>query len=45
MILYADEITHYDRYRLAIGAVVPRPIAWVSTIDVDGRLNLSLIHI
>jgi len=41
LILYADEITHYDRYRLVIGAVVPRPIAWVSTIDADGRLNLA----
>lgn len=41
MILHVDEITHHDRYRLMIGAVVPRPIAWVSTMDAAGRLNLA----
>ncbi len=30
-----------DRYRLIIGLVVPRPIAWVSTIDKQGRVNLA----
>ncbi|MFN0012749.1 MAG: flavin reductase family protein [Phycisphaerales bacterium] len=30
-----------DRYKLLIGGVVPRPIAWVSTISPDGRLNLA----
>lgn len=29
------------RYKLLIGAVVPRPIAFVSTISPDGRLNLA----
>ena len=30
-----------DRYKLLIGGVVPRPIAFVSTISPDGRLNLA----
>lgn len=30
-----------DFYKLIIGAVVPRPIAWVSTISKDGVLNLA----
>ena len=31
----------HDSYRLLIGAVVPRPIAWVSTLDPAGRPNLA----
>jgi flavin reductase (DIM6/NTAB) family NADH-FMN oxidoreductase RutF len=30
-----------DRYKLLIGGIVPRPIAWVSTLSPDGRLNLA----
>jgi len=30
-----------DRHLLLTGLVVPRPIAWVSTVDADGRLNLA----
>lgn len=30
-----------DRYKLMIGAIVPRPIAFVSTVSADGRLNLA----
>lgn len=29
------------RYKLLVGAIVPRPIAWVSTISPDGRPNLA----
>jgi len=29
------------KYNLLNGAVVPRPIAWVSTMDNEGRLNLA----
>jgi flavin reductase (DIM6/NTAB) family NADH-FMN oxidoreductase RutF len=28
-------------YKLLIGSVVPRPIAWVSTVDADGVRNLA----
>jgi flavin reductase (DIM6/NTAB) family NADH-FMN oxidoreductase RutF len=30
-----------DRYALMIGLIQPRPIAWVSTISPDGKLNLA----
>ncbi len=30
-----------DLYRLFIGAIVPRPIAWVSTVGEDGVFNLA----
>ena len=30
-----------DNYKLLIGAVVPRPIAWVSTLNGDGSVNLA----
>mgnify|MGYP001214348059 CR=1 FL=1 len=30
-----------DRYKLLIGSVIPRPIAFVSTISRDGRPNLA----
>lgn len=30
-----------DKYKLLIGAVVPRPIAWVTTVDTEGRINAA----
>lgn len=30
-----------DAYRLLIGAIVPRPIAWVSSVGADGVRNLA----
>jgi flavin reductase (DIM6/NTAB) family NADH-FMN oxidoreductase RutF len=30
-----------DRYKLMIGTVVPRPIALVTTVDPDGRINAA----
>src|SRR5688572_14692599 len=30
-----------DRYKLLIGGIVPRPIAFVSSCSPDGRLNLA----
>ena len=30
-----------DKYRLMISSVIPRPIAWTSTIDAEGRPNLA----
>lgn len=35
------DLTPQDCYQLMVGAVVPRPIAWVSTIGTDGCLNLA----
>lgn len=34
-------LSRADRYKLLIGAVIPRPIAWVSTLSPDGRANLA----
>ena len=30
-----------DAYRWMIGTILPRPIAWVSTVAADGRPNLA----
>jgi len=35
------ELTVAERYKLLIGSVVPRPIAFVSTLDPAGRPNLA----
>jgi flavin reductase (DIM6/NTAB) family NADH-FMN oxidoreductase RutF len=35
------ELDQRDVYKLIIGCVVPRPIAWVSTVDAQGRANLA----
>jgi flavin reductase (DIM6/NTAB) family NADH-FMN oxidoreductase RutF len=34
-------ISQPDRYKLLIGGIVPRPIAFVSSASPDGRLNLA----
>lgn len=36
-----SKIPHSELHRLMLGAIAPRPIAFASTIDADGRLNLS----
>jgi len=36
-----DDLGSRDRYRLLIGCIVPRPIALVSTVDREGRVNLA----
>jgi flavin reductase (DIM6/NTAB) family NADH-FMN oxidoreductase RutF len=41
MELSPADLSQADRYKLLIGGVVPRPIAFVSTVSVDGRLNLA----
>jgi flavin reductase (DIM6/NTAB) family NADH-FMN oxidoreductase RutF len=33
--------SHADNYRLMTGLVVPRPIAWITTLSADGRVNLA----
>ena len=35
------ELSTPDAYRLLIGCVTPRPIAWISTVDRAGRVNLA----
>lgn len=41
MILDPAEIGHAEAYKLAVGAVVPRPIAFVSTRSTEGVDNLA----
>lgn len=41
MILTPDELSNRERYKLIIGSMLPRPIAWVSSMDLDGNLNLA----
>lgn len=41
MILDVNELDRRNRYKLMIGSVLPRPIAWVSSMDEAGNLNLA----
>ncbi|MFD1737216.1 flavin reductase family protein [Bacillus salitolerans] len=36
-----DTLEWKDAYKLLVGSIVPRPIAFVSTVDQDGVANLS----
>jgi len=36
-----DALSPSDRYRLMISAIVPRPIAWVTTLFPDGSMNAA----
>ena len=37
----ASELSHREIYNILLNAVVPRPIAWVSTISDSGQPNLA----
>ena len=41
MQLDAQQLTAQAAYKLLIGCVVPRPIAWISTVSADGIPNLA----
>ena len=41
MKLNPTDLTTSERYKLLIGTILPRPIAWVSTIDQAGNFNLA----
>ena len=41
MIIDPKEISFQDTHKLMIGSIVPRPIALVSTISLDGENNLA----
>ena len=36
-----DQLTPGDRYKLLISVVVPRPIAFTTTLDTEGRVNAA----
>jgi flavin reductase (DIM6/NTAB) family NADH-FMN oxidoreductase RutF len=39
--LAAEELSAAEAYKLLVGIVVPRPIAWVSTLNETGLVNLA----
>lgn len=41
MIIKPSDASPHDIYKLMIGMVVPRPIAWVSTVSEEGTNNLA----
>jgi flavin reductase (DIM6/NTAB) family NADH-FMN oxidoreductase RutF len=41
MIVDPAKLSRKERYKLLTGTVVPRPIAWVSSMDPAGNLNLA----
>ena len=41
MVLLPENLGASERYKLLIGAIVPRPIAWVSTVSPRGEPNLA----
>lgn len=41
MIIDPQTLSHQDRYKLLNGSVVPRPIAFVSSMNGKGELNLA----
>src|SRR3977135_4726134 len=36
-----DELTHRERYKVLTGFVLPRPIAWVTTVGAGGVVNAA----
>ena len=41
MDLNLSEVTPHERYKLLIGLVIPRPIAWISTRSANGIANCA----
>src|SRR5580698_10883331 len=41
MILNFDQMAPREAYQWMVGTILPRPIAWVSTIAPDGKPNLA----
>lgn len=36
-----QQLGQQDAYKIMVGSIVPRPIAWVSTVDLQGNRNLA----
>lgn len=41
LIFNTNDLSEDEMYKLLIGSVIPRPIAWVSSKSKDGILNLA----
>ncbi|HEX2889812.1 flavin reductase family protein, partial [Vineibacter terrae] len=37
----ASEVSHHERYKLLISFILPRPIAWVTTVGPTGVVNAA----
>ena len=42
MDLKLAEVSPHERYKLLIGLVIPRPIAWISTRSANGVANCDI---
>src|SRR5277367_2275085 len=36
-----SKLSQQQTYNLLIGLVAPRPIAWITSVDLDGRINAA----
>lgn len=43
MLIESDDLDETSAYKLLIGSIIPRPIAWVSTLSTDGIGNIAPI--
>jgi flavin reductase (DIM6/NTAB) family NADH-FMN oxidoreductase RutF len=43
MIISTESLSEAAAYKLLIGSILPRPIAWVSTISPQGIANIAPI--
>jgi len=41
MLFDMDTLSDTDTYKLLVSTIVPRPIAWISTRDLDGTINAA----
>ncbi|WP_400164784.1 flavin reductase family protein [Brevibacillus sp. TJ4] len=41
MELQIDKLERQEKYKLLIGCVIPRPIAWITSLGADGLLNAA----
>lgn len=41
MIISTESLSEAAAYKLLIGSILPRPIAWVSTISPEGIANIA----
>ena len=43
MIIDSEDLDETSTYKLLIGSIIPRPIAWVSTVSTEGVGNIAPI--
>ena len=41
VVIEGNDLDTETAYRLIVGCVVPRPIAWITTVDAEGRVNAA----